>query len=182
VLRATAGALAGLAAGSTFVLAHGGDPNRIHACVDAGFRLKITTDPSDQCPAPSVGAVDWNIRSADGEQGPDGPVGPSGPGGPAGPAGHDGADARMPARVVIEASPWTPSGTRSAEARCRAGEVAISGGWRVQDPSRVGEFRTLDNGPSADGRVWRVRVQGWYAYENWRLVVQAVCAPHRTAP
>jgi len=177
VLRATAAALVGLAAGSAMVLAHGGDPTRIHACVRlSDSTVRITRDPSYTCKTGTESPVDWNIESAPGAPGPDGFHGPTGPQGPAGPPGHDGADTRLSLRTVDAASPWLAPGTRTFEARCPAGRFAIAGAWRIDDPSRIGEFRALESRPLATAGGWLVRVDGRYAYRGWRLVIEAQCA------
>lgn len=175
VLRATACALAGLAAGGGLVLAHGGDPSRIHACMrSSDARVRITTADDDCSPDQPF---DWNVRSAEGLPGPDGPAGAPGPEGPAGGPGRDGSDSRLAVRVVVAASPWVSAGARSVEAHCRPGEFAVSGGWRIIDPSGIGEFRPRESRPLSGGRGWRVGIDGWYAYKRWRLVVRAVCTP-----
>jgi len=182
VLRATAAALAGLAAGSAFVLAHGGDPSRIHACVRlSDSTVRITQDPNDTCKAGSESAVDWNIESAAGAPGPDGFAGPTGPQGPSGPPGRDGAGSRLVLRPVAAASPWVATGTRAVVARCPAGYFAVSGAWRIEDPSGIGEFTAPESRPLAAGHGWLVRVDGRYAYRGWRLIVQAACAPRGEA-
>jgi hypothetical protein len=154
------------------VLAHGGDPSRIHACVKLpAATVRITQDPNDTCPGES--AVDWNIQSAPGAPGPDGFAGPTGPQGLAGPAGRDGADSRLSLRLVTASSPQTAAGNRSADARCPAGRFAVSGAWRI---AGSGAFRALESRPLADGRGWRVRIAGRPAAHGWRLIVQATCA------
>lgn len=182
VLRATAAAVAGLAAGSALVLAHGGDPSRTHACVRlSDGTVRITQDPNNTCAAGTESPVDWNIRSAPGGPGADGLQGPTGPQGPQGPPGEDGADSRLAQRVVAAASPWVGAGTHAAEVRCPAGEVAVSGAWRIEDPSGIGEFRPLQSRPLPRGRGWRVQVDGRYAWRGWRLVVRASCTPQGRA-
>jgi hypothetical protein len=72
------------AIGAVAVRAHGGDPQRIHSCVDntSGEVLVLadTTgygNPDARCPRPQQQhALDWN---AVGPPGPTGPAGPSGP-------------------------------------------------------------------------------------------------------
>src|SRR6266508_4248228 len=78
--------LAGLAS------AHGGDANRIHACVktDPGAPgLLRIVGPNDTCKKNET-ALDWNITGPPGLPGPPGPQGPAGPQGPQGPQGPAG--------------------------------------------------------------------------------------------
>jgi hypothetical protein len=172
------GALVGLAAGGALVFAHGGNPARMHACMDDKGRLHIV-GPND-CQDVTK-AVDWNIASGEGEPGSHGPQGATGAPGPAGPAGRDGTASDLPIRMVVTASAWGAPGARTVEARCNANEFAISGGWRAEDPSGVGEFTASESRPLDEGRGWRARVTGWYAHKGWRLVVHAACTPRRSA-
>jgi hypothetical protein len=184
VLRALLGALVGLAVGSAIVLAHGGNPGRIHGCVaddtgtpDPTARLRIV-GPND-CPLPN--GVDWNIATGEGDPGPRGPAGATGSQGQTGPAGRAGASSEIRLRVVVAAAPWSGPGTQAVEALCRRDEFAVAGGWRAEDPSGIGTFKATENRALDDGTGWRVRADGWYTYKRWRLVVHASCAPRRAA-
>jgi hypothetical protein len=80
------------------VAAHGGDPTRIHACVNERTRAVRIVRPNDGC-ARTERAVDWSILGPPGPAGPQGPsgaVGPQGPQGPQGPAGAQGLPGRTP--------------------------------------------------------------------------------------
>jgi hypothetical protein len=163
------------------VLAHGGDPSRIHSCVRlSDGRVSITTDPNDTCPAKAAtdpeSPVDWNMESAPGAPGPDGFQGPTGPQGPAGSPGKPGADSELDLRLVAAASRALAPGLGTVVARCPSNEFAISGGWKAQDPSGAGRFQPLESRPVRAGRGWLVRVDGRHAHRGWRLTVQAQCA------
>jgi hypothetical protein len=164
------------------VLAHGGDPSRVHACVSlADGSVRITQDPNDTCTSGNS-PVDWNIESAPGGPGPAGFQGLTGPQGPPGPPGRAGADSRLALRSVTAASPSLRTRTRALEARCHRAEFAVSGAWRVESGSGTGDFLPLESRPLGDGRGWLVRVDGRHASRAWRLIVKAQCAPERRQP
>ncbi|SRR5712692_10009606 len=87
--------------------AHGGDPTKIHSCVNnLSGELKIVS-PNATCPSNST-PLDWNIT---GPQGPTGPTGPQGPAGPAGATGPTGpAGPAGPAGATGPTGPAGPTG------------------------------------------------------------------------
>jgi len=84
-----------LALGAPAVWGHGGDGQKIHACVtDSTGAVSVIADntgfgnPDSRCQRPSEQhALDWNVT------GPAGPAGPTGAAGPPGPQGLPGAAA-----------------------------------------------------------------------------------------
>src|SRR5712692_343113 len=93
--------------------AHGGDPTKIHSCVNnLSGELKIVS-PNATCPSNST-PLDWNITGPQGPTGPTGPQGPAGPAGatgPTGPAGPTGegisSGAVMHFNLLVCPSGWT---------------------------------------------------------------------------
>jgi Collagen triple helix repeat (20 copies) len=116
VKRVTLGgsaAVAGLllvASLSGFASAHGGDANRIHACVKAdqgGGGLLRIVGPNDTCKKNET-ALDWDITGPPGPPGPPGPEGQQGPAGPVGPPGPMGAEG--PSGPIGPQGPGGPPG------------------------------------------------------------------------
>src|SRR5687767_15140895 len=76
--------------GSAYVAsAHGGDPGKIHSCVNNSSGTIKIVGPNDTCKNNET-AVDWDADGGTGATGPAGPTGATGPQGPAGPAGATG--------------------------------------------------------------------------------------------
>jgi hypothetical protein len=106
---AVAGGVTAALVTATVVLAHGGDPTRIHACVLTNGSVAIRADPtgfgnpSTECqPGEGEHALDWGVT------GPAGPAGPAGAQGPAGPPGSTGPQGRVGPRGAI--GPRGPGG------------------------------------------------------------------------
>src|SRR5262245_57679263 len=68
------------------VVAHGGDPTKIHSCVKNSTGQTRIIAPNGVCDANET-PLDWNFT---GPQGPAGPTGSTGPIGPTGPTGTTG--------------------------------------------------------------------------------------------
>jgi hypothetical protein len=71
------------------VVAHGGDPTKIHSCVkNSTGQIRIIA-PNGVCDTNET-SLDWNVTGPQGPAGTIGPTGPSGPTGPTGPTGSSG--------------------------------------------------------------------------------------------
>ena len=74
-------------------LAHGGDPNVIHACIQPSGLVRITA-PAETC-AQQDTPIHWGITGPPGPPGPEGPAGPIGATGPKGDPGPPGPQGTM---------------------------------------------------------------------------------------
>ena len=178
VVRAVGAVAVGLATGAALVSAHGGDRQRIHACVDnfSPQYIRIVDAHADCSQTRGDDRPeDWNIRGA---AGPPGPAGPEGGTGPSGPAGVPGLDAGAALRTVVQTGDSRGSGLETQTARCAPGEFAVSGGWNAMGGSSIAEFNPYQNRPAADGSAWTAKISAGYVTPDkpWRLVVFAVCA------
>jgi hypothetical protein len=120
--------------------AHGQSPALLHACYvpksGTVYRIQAPDAPA-ACLKPEHVAFSWNEQGIQGpvgesgatgpqgEAGPQGTAGPQGEPGPAGPPGLSGLE-----RVEIELQ-INPGQSGQFVARCPAGKIAISGGYRT---------------------------------------------------
>jgi hypothetical protein len=101
-----------------YISAHGGDTNRVHACVAANGTLRVVA-ATVACKQ-SETALDWNITGPQGPIGLTGATGPAGSQGPVGPPGSEGATGPM--------GPQGPSGAQGETgATGAAGTPGLSG-------------------------------------------------------
>ena len=104
-----------------------------------------------------------------GEQGPAGPTGAAGPQGPSGPAGVSGL------QKVFETGAINSVATRSLNATCPAGKIAIGGGAAVVPANQAEVAITasyLQNDTTWRGSARELDSVG----SNWSLNVVVVCA------
>ncbi len=100
--------------------------------------------------------------------------GPPGPPGPRGEAGPPGASAASSASHVTAAERLGRHGEAAAVARCRAGSVAIAGGYRLAGYGKPAALSVLADGPKGT-RGWAVAVKARGARKGQRLVVSVTC-------
>lgn len=101
-------------------------PGLLYACYvpKSGTVYRIRTeDTPANCIKPEHAEFSWNQQGIQGETGAPGPAGPQGETGPAGIAGLE--------RVEVEMQ-INPGQSGQFVARCPAGKIAISGGYRTQ--------------------------------------------------
>jgi type VI protein secretion system component Hcp len=116
ILIASVAALLAIVGAASYVSAHGGDVNAIHACVLNGQGQVRLVDPNEDCRANET-AMDWA------KAGPQGPVGPAGPQGPAAP----GPGAFVVGDVTIESMPGGDGNLTTIPIRAFQ--------WHIEDPS-----------------------------------------------
>lgn len=197
--------VAGLA---TIAGAHGGDPAKIHACVNPGplpllgngaIRIIGANEVCNHFEVP----LDWNAQGAPGPAGPQGPQGSAGPTGPQGPQGPQGATGpagaqgpRGPAgppspagvsgyEIVESRTPRFISSGKSHQAECPAGKVVLGGGGRPDNAAGL-DAVTEASFPlifESTRHMWAVRLvspPGRIPPNEWALVVYAICATPAT--
>ena len=131
---------------SLVVIAHGGDPTKIHSCVKANGQISIV-GPNDIC-AGNETALDWNIAGTPGGAGPPGPPGPPGspgsqgvPGSP-GPAGPSDAYSKSTNPDTLP----TNSGANSATRVSLASIIVPTGNYYCQYHGRCAGSHTIPGG------------------------------------
>lgn len=154
--------LAALLATSALVLAHGGDGNLIHACVNPAGQLRII-GANDTCKSQET-ALDWGIIGPPGPTGPVGSPGPQGdPGpagatGPAGPQGSQGDPGVSGREVVVPPTQTCSEGQCLINIYCPPGKVVLSGGVKVYGGIDLNQGpRVVQSYPFSDVR-WIVEV------------------------
>ena len=200
--KVAAGVSIGALATGGIVLADGGDPNLVHACLIDGSGADgrpntIILGPNDACPGGTT-PKHWGV------QGPAGPAGPAGATGAPGPPGAAGGTTR-PKVVVVTKSKGTDAEThKTVEARCPADYELMSGHAegtprKIPGTAKILYYFFEENRPitSAIGRKrtqigWRAKSHsGWYAEKvntagdayrlfkivggKWKLSVTATC-------
>ena len=149
----------------TYASAHGGDPNRVHACVKSSSRhqgqVRIV-DPDERCKS-NEQPLDWNIT------GPQGPAGPQGP-----PGALSGFE------VVSEVSESNSSDSKRERVSCSEGKQAISGAAFADGPGD--ELVALGGMDFVFNAISGARIgYAASAFETaptdqpWTLVVRALC-------
>lgn len=119
------------------VTAHGGDPSKIHACVNNQNQRVRIVQPNQNCVSGGEAsaietAVDWNIAGPAGPQGPQGPAGPQGQqgaAGPIGPAGPQGPLGNLAMAVRSASKSVAPNSFDSVEVTCPGSARASGGGF-----------------------------------------------------
>ena len=163
-----------LIGGSTWVFAHGGDVNLIHACVNNSSGTLKIVGPNASCKNNET-ALDWGIVGPAGTAGPQGPAGPQGELGPAGPAGASGVSGYQ---VTGGSDPVSESPNKTAYAFCPPGETALGGGAYVGGGD--GMVVLHQNYPliySEDAVGWVASASAIPGYTpSWGLNVYVICA------
>ena len=161
VLVTILGLAAVLLVAGGIALAHNGDPNVIHACVNNGGQLTIV-GANDTCPG-SQTSLDWNIT------GPEGPEGPQGPQGPAG--GVSGLER------IVALSP-SNSNDKTVNAVCPSGKKVTGGGGNTFEAAvgvAIAASFPTTNVAGLDG--WEVRaIETEPNAANWRVAAFVICA------
>ena len=96
------------------VVAHGGDPTKIHSCVKNSTGQTRIIAPNGVCDTNET-PLDWNVTGPQGPAGPTGstgPIGPTGPTGLTGPAGPSDAFSKSGGVFVLPANSGFASATR----------------------------------------------------------------------
>jgi collagen triple helix repeat protein len=176
----------------TSVNAHGGDPTKIHSCVNpsGGFR---EVGPNEACKQ-NERAEDWSRSGVPGPAGPPGPTGPAGPAGPAGPQGPPGAQGPAgpqgpvgpagPAGVsgyeLVVSAPVPVSGglvagEGQASADCTAGRRVLGGGWNTDPPKGSAEFSRPAGSSDILGTGWTTKLFVPALQGLTFLTVYAIC-------
>jgi hypothetical protein len=133
-----------------YVSAHGGDPNRVHACVATNGSLRVVAPPT-AC-KPTETALDWDIMGPQGPIGLTGPKGSTGTTGPQGPAGPQGS--------VGPQGPEGPAGQTGSQGQAGPqGEPGAQGAAGLSGYEIVSTALPLDTSaaaPDSDGinQVW----------------------------
>lgn len=111
-------------------------------------------------------------RALKGNRGVRGSAGVRGRSGPPGPQGIQGPPGPQRLRLVVSPSVSIPAGaTGRAEAVCRAGETAISGGFGLAGPD-AGVFQSVGTGIS-----WVAQAENATPAPTAQLAAYAYCAP-----
>jgi hypothetical protein len=149
----------------------------------AGKLLPLGKDgrfPSSVLPAASLAASSTTSRGTDGATGPAGPAGPAGPTGPAGQdgaAGKDGAPGKDAFTHLVVRTNQVGIGKTSSDsgyAYCKAGEVAVSGGY-VWDGGPVTSSRPDQGNANVNPTDWHVSVINTTAVGKY-LYIYVTCA------
>jgi len=180
-LRAAAGVVLSLAAGSAHIAPLAAQTNNIiTACYPKPLKngnpgsgqLYRLDKPAGTAPgaplACQAGDIEfnWNQQGPIGPVGPigaTGPVGPEGPTGPMGPAGPQGPSGVSGYQFVQEVVVGVPAGTLFNHALyCPQGKVATGGGWRDEG----GALHLLWDTPIDGGLGWYFRVENPSPYND----------------
>ena len=152
----------------TVVGAHGGDPAKIHSCVNPSSGGIAIVDANAEC-EPSERALDWNIR---GIQGPPGPKGDPGP------TGHPGATWGPGWQMVSAPNGPNTAALKVAVAECPGTKKLLGGGATTNTQSGFVKIscrtRTGPQGPTSSENGlprWRIWSPG-----DWTLTAFAICA------
>jgi hypothetical protein len=118
------------------------------------------------------GTISANDISRDVTKGLAGPAGPEGKQGPRGPAGPTGTFGR--AVIAVGQSSSGSATTRTAEAKCPKGQLAIAGGARVEGKNT--NVAIQDSEPTESQNAWKAgAVETAPSKAGWNLVAYAVC-------
>jgi hypothetical protein len=167
---ATGAVVVASVATTALVDAQSGDPD-MYGCYGADRPLRIV-ERDDPC-APGETRLRWpreGIAGPPGEQGEPGPTGDTGPRGATGPDGPDG----RPLELTSSTGSARGRARNTAQARCPAGTVAVSGSWSAPAGAPVAMD---ESAPLAGGAGWRVVATRPGARRPWTLTVTALCAP-----
>jgi hypothetical protein len=176
-LKATALIAAGALAAAAFSWARAADTGQVEACTTGAGNPILLGNPDGSCP--NGVALAWSVR------GPTGPAGPQGkpglPGKP-GPAGNSGptspAGFQHLTPITKKANGVVSSGgSTAAAALCPTGQVALSGGYRID--GAINGVHISRSGPVLNG----LKPVGWSAAgivgkkpSAWSITVVALCA------
>ncbi len=126
-----------LVAGGTWALAHGGDTNLVHACVNGDSGDVRVVGSNEDCKKKET-PLDWNIQ---GQPGPQGPIGNPG--------------------VLGFYTRYNPGGACPdgfncvAIAVCDPGDAVTGGGFEQSVVSRDGSISVMQSRPTSD-TIWQV--------------------------
>jgi hypothetical protein len=191
----------GLLLGATLVtvaVAHGGDPAKIHSCVNPNSGGIKIVGANETCKNHET-TLDWNIQGVQGPPGPQGapgqagppgppgqpglagPPGPpgspgvAGPPGPPGPAGQGGVSGLEVVRISSDLN-GDVSKLRFVE--CPGTKRLIGGGATTTTPSGLVRLVIKQSGPAIDNpeRIWFGVVENIGAPGDWQLHTYAICA------
>ena len=145
--------LAALVGGGTWALAHGGDPDQVHACVNDESGAVRVVDTKDQCTRKET-ALDWSIQ------------------GPVGPQGEPGVLEFYTRQNLGGAC---PSGYNCpALAICDPGDAVTGGGFEHSGTLGQQGVTVISSYPTAD-YIWQVTI-GNYSGEDIEFRAYARCA------